>query len=123
MERNPYKMLDKVVNGEIDLFISYEQFEELSRVLDYPKFKFREDQKFKFKTLISEVSTFVKTPVKVDIIKDDPSDNAILECALVAGVDYVVSGDRHLLSIEKFRRIKIVRANEFLRIISNNKGD
>lgn len=40
----------------------------------------------------------------------------ILECALVAGVDYIISGDMHLLSVKKFGRIKIIKANEFLKI-------
>jgi putative PIN family toxin of toxin-antitoxin system len=42
---NPHKILQKVIDGEIELFISYDQFDELSRVLDYPKFDFTDEQK------------------------------------------------------------------------------
>jgi len=36
---NPHRILQKVINKEIELFVSHEQFEELARVLDYPKFE------------------------------------------------------------------------------------
>jgi predicted nucleic acid-binding protein len=72
--------------------MSYDQFDELSRVLNYPKFNFTDEQKTRFKALISEMATLVKTSRKLDIVKEDPSDNRILECALLADVDFVISG-------------------------------
>jgi len=42
---NHHQILQKVIDGEIELFISYDQFDELSRVLDYPKFDFTDEQK------------------------------------------------------------------------------
>jgi putative PIN family toxin of toxin-antitoxin system len=112
---NPHKILQKAVDGEIELFISPDQLDELSRVLDYPKFDFTDEQKVRFKALISEIATLIKTSRKLDIVKEDPSDNRILECALVADVDFVISGDEHLLSIGRLGRTKIVLASDFLR--------
>jgi len=112
---NPHRVLQKVVDGEIELFISTEQFEELARVLDYPKFDFTEEQKVRFKALILAIATIVEPKRRLDIVKEDPSDNRILECALVADVDFVMSGDEHLLSLGQVERIKIVKANEFLK--------
>jgi len=112
---NPHKILKQIVNGEIDLFISYEQLDELSRVLEYPKFAFTEEQKRRFKALMSEAATLVKSSRKVDIIKDDPSDNRILECALVANVDFIITGDAHLLSLRQFGRTQIIKATDFLK--------
>ena len=112
---NPHRILQKVTNGEIELFISHEQFEELTRVLDYPKFNFTEEQKARFKALISAMATFVNPSARLDIVKKDPSDNKILESALVAKVDFIVSGDGHLLALGKLEGMNIVRAGEFLR--------
>ena len=42
---NPHRIMQLVIEGEIELFISHEQFGELSRVLNYPKFNFTEIQK------------------------------------------------------------------------------
>lgn len=111
---NPHKILQKVVDGEFDLFMSYAQYEELAKVLDYPKFGFTEEQKTRFKTLVSRITTSIKTPIELDVVKEDPSDNRILECALAADVDFIVSGDEHLLSLETFGRIRIVSARDFL---------
>jgi len=49
------------------------------------------------------------------VVEDDPSDNKILECALEAEADYIVSGDRHLLDLREYRGIKILSSGEFLR--------
>jgi len=48
----------------------------------------------------------------------DPDDEMILECALAAEADYIVSGDkRHLLPLRQFRGIPIVSPSDFLRRI------
>ncbi len=117
LKGNPHRILQKVIAGEIELFISHEQFEELSRVLEYPKLKFTEEQKVGFKRLLSEEATFVQSTVMLDIIKEDPTDNRILECAVVARADFIISGDEHLLSLGKLGRTKITNASDFLRSI------
>ncbi len=110
----PHRIMEKVTNNELELFISNKQLSELSRVLNYPRLKFTEEQKFKFKELVLKTASFVEPTIKLDVIKDDPDDNMFLECALVADADYIVSGDDHLLSLKKFGRIKILTANQFL---------
>ncbi|MAG47434.1 putative toxin-antitoxin system toxin component, PIN family [archaeon] len=111
---NPAKILEKVINRNIELFISPEQFKELERVLEYPKFNFSEEQKTRVKNLILKIAKVVYPMKKVDVIKDDSDDNMILECALSGNVDYIVTGDHHLLNLKEFKSIKIVTASEFL---------
>lgn len=112
---NPHKVLQRVVDKEAELFISYEQFEELARVLDYPKFSFTEEEKTRFKALISAMAVFVTPRTRLDIVKEDPSDNRILECALVAKADFIISGDEHLLALGKLEGTMIVSAGQFMR--------
>ena len=46
----------------------------------------------------------------------DPNDEMVLECALAAEADAIVSGDKkHLLSLRKFRGIAIVSPSDLLR--------
>lgn len=52
----------------------------------------------------------------IDIIKDDPTDNKYLACADDGEADYIVSGDHHLLDIENYRGIRIIKAKAFLKI-------
>jgi putative PIN family toxin of toxin-antitoxin system len=47
---------------------------------------------------------------------DDPDDEMILECALAAEANLIVSGDkRHLLALGQFRGIPIISPADFLR--------
>ena len=52
----------------------------------------------------------------VKVIAEDPDDNAILETAIVGNVDYLISGDPHLLKLKEFAKVRIVTASEFLGI-------
>lgn len=63
---------------------------------------------------IVENSTLVKPKFKLNMIKEDPEDNRVLDCALQAKTDFIVSGDKHLLKLRKFRHIKILTPREFL---------
>ena|SRR4030067_1904059 len=111
---NPRRVLEKVIDTDIELVISEGQFRELSRVLEYPKFGFTKEQKDRLKSLVLKISTLVKPEVKIDVIKSDPDDNIILECAIAGNVDYIVTGDPDLLALKEFRGIKIVKAKDFL---------
>jgi predicted nucleic acid-binding protein len=37
-----------------------------------------------------------------------------LRCAVAAGAKYIISGDRHLLHLKSYKRIKILSPAEFL---------
>ena len=53
------------------------------------------------------------------IVKNDPDDNKFIEAAVEGKVDYIISNDKkHLLVLKKFRDIKILSPEEFLKIIS-----
>jgi predicted nucleic acid-binding protein len=53
----------------------------------------------------------------LNVIVKDPADDRILECAVEGEVDYLVSGNKHLLDLKEFRRIKIVTARQILEIL------
>lgn len=46
-------------------------------------------------------------------------DDKFLHCAVAAGADFIVSGDRHLLQLAKYRRIPIVSPSGLLQKISD----
>ncbi len=65
--------------------------------------------------LISRSARVIKPAVELNVLEDFP-DNRILECAVEAEADVIVSGDRHLLKLKKFQGIPIVRLVDFLRM-------
>jgi putative PIN family toxin of toxin-antitoxin system len=65
--------------------------------------------------MISRAAVVLKPVIRLSVLEDTP-DNRILECALQASVNLVVTGDRHLLRLKKFEGIPIVRLADFLRM-------
>ena len=53
----------------------------------------------------------------IEVMRDDPDDNRILECAVEGKADLIVSGDRALLRLKSYDGIPIVRPVDFLRIL------
>lgn len=48
----------------------------------------------------------------------DPFDEMVLECALAAEADYLVSGDKkHLLPLREFRGVQIITGDAFLKLL------
>ena len=64
----------------------------------------------------------VTPAVQLDIIKEDPPDNRILECAVAAGSDYLVTGDKDLLRLGRYDSIRILTVSEFLRLLLERPG-
>jgi uncharacterized protein len=65
----------------------------------------------------AEIATFTKhvAPTEtLDVVKDDTSDNRIVECAVAAESDVIVSGDKHLIALGSFRGIKVMTVSDFL---------
>ena len=61
-------------------------------------------------------SVFMQPSFTLKIIKEDEDDNRILECAELVKVDYIITGDEHLLDLRSFKSIRIVSPKEFLQI-------
>ena len=63
---------------------------------------------------ILSFSQLVKIENKLRVVTADPDDDKILECALAGKADFIVSGDRHLLDLENYQGILILRANALI---------
>lgn len=113
---NERRIFEMFINKEFDVFISSKQLYEIKRVMDYPKFKFTENQKSAFLTLLSEAAIIHDTNLNLDIIKEDAEDNIFLELAFEVDADYIISGDYHLLKLKRFINTRIVTASEFLEL-------
>ncbi len=108
------ELLQRAINREFELIISIKQIIELNRVMDYPKLKFSEEQKTKFTGILFEIATIIDTKSKLNLCEDS-EDNMLIECAVEAGADYLISGDDHLKRLKQIQNIKIVCVNDFLK--------
>lgn len=69
--------------------------------------------------MVKRASKIVAPQQKLNIIKQDPDDNVILECAIEGKAGYIVSGDRHLLALKQYRGIKIITARQFIETLKS----
>ncbi len=49
-------------------------------------------------------------------ICNDPDDDRFLSCALSGGADYIVSGDKELCNLKELRAVRIISAEEFMKM-------
>lgn len=115
----PEVILALLRDNRIKNYISSEIFEELKRVISYPKLKFSETLQNKILEFVFFYSEFVETKQHPSIITDDPDDNKFLECAIESDAELIISGDSHLLNLKKYKTIDIVNVAEFLEIFSH----
>ena len=52
------------------------------------------------------------------IVPDDPNDDTIIATAVVAGADYLVTGDRDLLVLDHYQGVAILTPRQFLDMIA-----
>jgi uncharacterized protein len=97
---------------------------ELIRVLAYPKFKLTSSER---EDLLADYLPFCETvqlPVELPQIPPcrDPDDETFLHLSIVGRADYLVTGDRDLLSLADVFDCPIVPAEHFLEILLGNNA-
>ena len=118
---NEFEILRFAKLGKIELILSMNILKEFKDVISRPKFGFSEEQiSCVFKNILG-ICTIVAPSASISIIKEDPADNKILECADTGKVDYIISGDNHLLDLKSYNGIKIARTSDILKILSGEK--
>lgn len=112
------KVLGLLKSEEFEAIVSKETLSETERVLNYPKIKKRHGLSLmEIKNLVAHYAAMankVLVKKKLNVIKDDPSDNIFLGCALAGQADFIVSGDAHLLKLRMFEKIPILNPRDFL---------
>jgi len=66
----------------------------------------------RFLRYVGRRTTLVKIRSRFKIVKDDPCDAVVLNTAYSGEADYIVSGDKHLMSLREFKGIRIVTVSE-----------
>lgn len=103
------------VHGTFELFTSVSILTETANTLR-KKFEWSDEKVQRVLRSIGNTATVLKTQPDLHILKDEP-DNRILECALLAKADIIVTGDRHLLSLKHHYETSIVKLADFLELI------
>ena len=113
------RLLRKIIQCKHVLITSEQIINELEQVLSRSKFKMNKNEIKKIISVIISSSDVKQTKSKFKIVKDDPDDDMFINTAHDGQADYIVSGDKDLLKIRKFRSVTILTVNEMLEILKS----
>ena len=105
------KLLYRLLCSETEIHSTAEILDEFRKVL---KRDFEYDS-WEAENILKTLSKFlilVEPKQRVSVIKDDPDDNKIIECALEAKATLIITYDKHLLRIKAYHDIKILKPEE-----------
>ena len=112
------QLLNAARQGTVELFTSGALLAELEEVLQREKFLRRltaaQAQPRDLVTGYAALAAVVQPAQIAPVVLRDPDDDAVIACALAAAATNIVSGDRDLLALKKYREIEIVKAAEFM---------
>ena len=108
----------QAVRGTVELFTSVAILTETANKLR-TKFEWSDAKVRELLRSIAKTATVLKTQPHLHVLKDEP-DNRVLECAVLARADVIVSGDRHLLALGRYGETAIVRLADFLELLNRS---
>ncbi|RPJ57270.1 MAG: putative toxin-antitoxin system toxin component, PIN family [Dehalococcoidia bacterium] len=119
---NLARMVGLWKEGRIAPVFSRETFQEFSAALKYPKFSLSKDE---IKTIIEEeiLPYCDVTDVTEDTegVCSDPDDDKFISCAISASADFLVSGDKALIALKKYKSVRILKPSDFLDLVVSLK--
>ena len=106
------RAIDLVIDARVNLCLSKEIIHEVLGVLAR-KFSKGPEELARTAVFLSELGELIVPREKLAVLDDEP-DNRILECAVTGHADVIVTGDRAMLNLKKYQRIRIVTLRQFL---------
>jgi len=109
-----------LTRGDFAAVTSPVLLEELDKVLQYPKLQRYCDAetRLRFVALVAALSEVVDTPEQVPAICRHPVDDWVIATAVAGNVDFIVSGNKHLLELEQVGKIAILPPRQFAERLS-----
>lgn len=115
---NPAEYFALSLAGTIELFASHFIIDELVRILRN-KFRWKPQQIRDVRKWYCSIATILDPRITLEVVKRNPADNHILECAVAAAADFLVTGDkRDLLPLKTVRGVRIVSPIEGLALLA-----
>jgi putative PIN family toxin of toxin-antitoxin system len=108
------RIIGLACTGSFQLVISPAILEEVGRVLSSAKIGFSATRTRESVELISDIAEVVRPRERISVIRAKESDNRILECAMEANADVIVTGDmQHLRPLKRYGVTLILTPREF----------
>lgn len=110
----PYQILNAWRDSKIHLVLSSAILEEYHRVAKSLSDRFPEIDMGAILNLVTEHSDIIPAPERTEPICQDPDDDKFISCAIAGNAEFIISGDRHLLKVNGYKGIHIIRPRKFV---------
>jgi uncharacterized protein len=114
---SPYRCLELARNGQIESITCREILLELREKLQTKQNRSPVDAAIDIEQILA-FSRLVEIPNSLKIVVDDPDDDMVVECAVIGQATHIITGDKHLLSLNKYQYIYIIKAADFLNLLA-----
>ncbi len=112
----PEEIYRLVLTKKLTAYISPIILAEIIEILT-KRFNFNQIRLRQIERKIRKSFMIVNPTRDINVIRD-PDDDRILEAAIEGNCDYIVTGDKDLLDLKKYKKIKILTSEQFLSEIS-----
>jgi putative PIN family toxin of toxin-antitoxin system len=116
-EGHPQKVFERVINGLDELLITDEIIKEITSVMSSNKFTVDSGEVEDYVKIIEKYSKKVITKNVPESISRDKDDDKILQCGITGNADFIVTGDKDLLVLKEYQKIKILKPKDYLEIV------
>ncbi len=110
----PHEILKAWRNGRIQILISEEILKEYHRVGEILSGEHPEVDLGPFIELLAKNAELTQPQQLPNPICDDPDDDKFFACALAGKSRLIISGDKHLLKVNSYKGIKVLRPRKFV---------
>jgi len=100
-----FNQAERQIYSSLDILSEYQEI--LRRDFD-----FEENSVVDIMKKVFSFVTLVNPTQKLRVVKDDPTDDMIIECALESNSKYIITYDKHLLKLSNYNKIRIIRPEE-----------
>ena len=104
-----------VIDKQIEAYINFEILFEYQQI--HSKFRVASGERAGIDTFL-ENANIVLSKTSINLCRDK-DDNKFIECAVDCDANYIITGDKDLLVLEKYNDIGIVTPKEFLDLYNN----
>jgi uncharacterized protein len=118
--KNLLGLQNYIDSRKIKIVTCNEQLTELSEVFKKPKLKkyFTKEQISEFFELLDESSNTIIISTKSNICRD-PKDNYLVSLAIDSKADFLITGDKDLLELNKIGKTIVLNYNDFDSLTKN----
>jgi putative PIN family toxin of toxin-antitoxin system len=116
-EGKPRKLILELLNKHT-VILSRQMLAELADVAGRDKFHVTGSHVERFLSIMVKMAKIVHDNALFKEVASDPDDDVVLNAAYTGKADYIVTGDNHLLTLNNFKKTKIVTVNQMLEILT-----